>query len=130
MNFVKMNLKIFNNLLKISAFLFLFLIIFFIKKIFRSYNNSFKEGLENSELTMNLGESFCKTHSGFDLETSCNKLTDKNCQLTSCCIFTSDHKCVAGNQNGPLFNSTSKGKTKPLDFFNFQNKCYGEKCKI
>ena len=63
---------------------------------------------EKEGLTMNLGESFCKTHKGFDLENSCNRLTNQNCQLTSCCVFTSDNKCVSGNENGPLFNSDSK----------------------
>ena len=79
-------------------------------------------------LTTDSSKAFCDTNKGFNLETSCNKLTKYNCGLTSCCIWTSDNKCKAGNKNGPLFNSDSKGKTIPLDFYYFQNKCYGEKC--
>ena len=79
-------------------------------------------------LTTDSSKAFCETNKGFNLETSCNKLTKYNCGLTSCCIWTSDNKCKAGNKNGPLFNSDSKGKTIPLDYYYFQNNCYGEKC--
>jgi hypothetical protein len=85
------------------------------------------EGLDNQMPTSG-SKAFCETHSGFDLEQSCNKLTKYNCGLTSCCVWTSDNKCKAGNESGPMFNSDSKGKTKPLDYYYFQNKCYGEKC--
>ena len=71
---------------------------------------------------------FCDLHSGFDLEQSCKKLTRYNCGLTSCCVWTSDGKCKAGNKSGPLFNSDSKGKSKIFDHYYFQNKCYGENC--
>lgn len=73
-------------------------------------------------------KAFCDIHSGFDLEQSCQKLTKYNCGLTSCCVWTSDNKCKAGNKSGPLFNSDDKGKTLPLDYYYYQNKCYGEKC--
>lgn len=86
------------------------------------------EGLESNPLTTNSSKAFCDTNKGFNLETGCNKLTKYNCNLTSCCVWTSDNKCKAGNQKGPLFNSDSKGKTNPLDYYYFQNKCYGEKC--
>jgi len=72
---------------------------------------------------------FCDVNKGYTLEQSCNKLTKYNCGLTSCCVWTSDNKCKAGNKSGPLFNSDSKGKTLPLDYYYFQNKCYGEKCQ-
>lgn len=86
------------------------------------------EGLQNNPLTTDSSKAFCETNKGFNLETSCNALTKYNCGLTSCCIWTSDNKCKAGNQNGPLFGSDSKGKTIPLDYYYFLNKCYGEKC--
>ena len=79
-------------------------------------------------LTTDSSKAFCETNKGFNLETSCNNLTKYNCGLTSCCILTSDNKCKAGNQDGPLFGSDSKGKTIPLDYYYFQNKCYGGKC--
>jgi hypothetical protein len=71
---------------------------------------------------------FCETNQGNALEQSCNKLTKYNCGLTSCCVWTSDNKCKAGNKSGPLFNSDSNGKTLPIDYYYFQNKCHGEKC--
>lgn len=73
-------------------------------------------------------KAFCDTNKGFNSETSCNALTKYNCGLTSCCIWTSDKKCKAGNQNGPLFGSDSNGKTIPLDYYYFKNNCYGENC--
>jgi hypothetical protein len=86
------------------------------------------EGLENPIPTSG-SKSFCDIHSGFDLEQSCEKLTKYNCGLTSCCIWTSDNKCKAGDKSGPLFNSDEKGKTKSLDYYYYQNECYGKKCK-
>lgn len=86
------------------------------------------EGLENRQLIMDESKAFCETNKGFSLEKSCNNLTNQNCNLTSCCVWTSDNKCKAGNETGPLFNSDSKGKTNPLDYYYFQNKCYGNGC--
>jgi len=85
------------------------------------------EGLK-SQIPTSGSKAFCDMHSGFDLENSCEKLTKYNCGLTSCCVWTSDNKCKAGNKSGPTFNSDSKGKTQPLDYYYFQNQCYGEKC--
>lgn len=48
-------------------------------------------------------QAFCESHKGFDLEQSCNKLTKYNCGLTSCCVYTSDNKCKAGNNGELLF---------------------------
>lgn len=54
-------------------------------------------------LTTDSSKAFCDTNKGFNLETSCNKLTKYNCGLTSCCILTSDNKCKAGNNGELLF---------------------------
>jgi hypothetical protein len=91
------------------------------------------EGLENppdTSIIMNKNEAFCKNHIGSSgsLDESCKKLTKNNCNSTSCCVFTSDNKCAAGNSNGPTFNTDQNGKTKQLDYYYFQNKCYGNKC--
>ena len=129
----------FKYLLKIFIIFFIILsVIIFIKSIrmnFYEANQSKElvkvitlEGMKNNPLTTDSSKAFCETNKGFNLETSCNKLTKYNCGLTSCCIWTSDNKCKAGNKNGPLFNSDSKGKTIPLDYYYFQNNCYGEKC--
>ena len=126
-------------LLKVFIIFFLiFSLIIFINSIGLNFNQSQQpkklikvatiEGLETNPLTTNSSKAFCETNNGFNLETACNSLTKYNCGLTSCCIFTSDNKCKAGNQNGPLFGSDSNGKTIPLDYYYFQNNCYGENC--
>jgi hypothetical protein len=71
---------------------------------------------------------FCDVNKGYTLEQSCNKLTKYNCGLTSCCVYTSENKCQAGNKSGPTFNSDSHGLTKNLDYYYFENKCYGQGC--
>jgi hypothetical protein len=88
------------------------------------------EGFNDSSIIMNKSDAFCESHRGSSgaLDDSCSKLTKTNCNTTSCCVWTSDDKCVAGGANGPTFNSDSKGKTKQLDYYYFQNKCYGAKC--
>ena len=91
------------------------------------------EGLTNNpdtSIIMNKSDAFCESHRGSSgtLDDSCKKLTQTNCNTTSCCVWTSDEKCVAGSAKGPTFNSDSKGKTIPLDYYYFQNKCYGSKC--
>ena len=129
----------FKYLLKIFIIVFLILsVIFFINTIGLTLNEDKKskelikvitiEGLETNPLTTNSSTAFCESNKGFSKEQACNKLTKYNCNLTSCCIWTSDNKCKAGNQDGALFGSDSNGKTIPLDYYYFQNKCYGENC--
>ena len=91
------------------------------------------EGLSNppdASIIINKSDAFCENNrgSGGSLEKSCGNLTRNNCNSTSCCIWTSDNKCAAGNANGLTFNTDSNGKTKELDYYYFQNKCYGAKC--
>ncbi len=86
------------------------------------------EGLDTQLPASSGMKAFCDSHKGFDLEQSCNKLTKINCGLTSCCVYTSDNKCKAGNMSGPTFNTNSNGQSLPIDYYYFQNKCYGEKC--
>ncbi len=91
------------------------------------------EGLTNSpdtSIIINKSDAFCEIHRGSSgtLDKSCGKLTKNNCNSTSCCVWTSDSKCVAGGAGGPTFNSDSNGKTKQLDYYYFQNKCHGTKC--
>lgn len=129
----------FKYLLKIFIISFLiFSVIIFINSIGLTLNQNEQpkelikaitiEAMDSNPLITDSSKAFCDTNNGFNLETSCNALTRYNCGLTSCCIWTSDNKCKAGNQNGPLFGSDSNGKTRSLDYFYFQNKCYGEKC--
>lgn len=87
------------------------------------------EAFDNSIL-MDKSDAFCETHSGSggELDESCEKLTQNKCNSTSCCVWTSDNKCMAGNKDGPTFNTNEYGKTHMPYFYYFQNKCYGEKC--
>jgi hypothetical protein len=91
------------------------------------------EGLTNppdTSIIINKSDAFCESHRGSSgtLDESCGKLTKNNCNSTSCCVFKSNNKCVAGDANGPTFNTDSNGKTKELDYYYFMNKCYGENC--
>jgi len=86
------------------------------------------EGLENSIKTG--ADAFCESYKGSsgELNSTCGKLTNKNCNATSCCILTSNKKCVAGNSSGAIYNTDNNGKTINLDYYYYQNKCYGDKC--
>lgn len=91
------------------------------------------EGLANppdTSIIINKSDAFCESHRGSSgtLDKSCGKLTKNNCNSTSCCVWTSDNKCLAGGDRGPTFNTDSNGKTKELDYYYFQNKCHGTKC--
>ena len=87
------------------------------------------EGLEN-QLISSSSKAFCEAHRGASgtLDESCGKLTQNKCNDTSCCVWTSEDKCVAGGQDGPTFNTNASGKTKQLDYYYFQEKCYGDGC--
>ena len=88
------------------------------------------EGLDTSIL-MDKSDSFCETHRGSSgtLHDSCGKLTQNKCNSTSCCVWTSENKCMAGNEDGPTFSTDAHGKTHTPDYYYFQKKCYGEKCQ-
>ena len=91
------------------------------------------EGLTNppdTSIIINKSDAFCESHRGSSgtLDKSCGKLTKNNCNSKSCCVWTSNNKCVAGGAGGPTFNTDSNGKTKELGYYYFQNKCHGAKC--
>jgi len=98
-----------------------------------SQNSSLLEGfvLEIQHDTQNLAtgaNAFCDLYRGSSssLNNECRRLTEKNCNETSCCVFT-NNKCVAGGANGPTYNTNSNGKTINADYY-FQNQCYGANC--
>jgi hypothetical protein len=93
-------------------------------------NNNNNETKDNTSIIVNKSDAFCQHHTGSShiLENSCGKLTQGNCNTTSCCVWTSNNKCVAGKAKGPTFNTDDNGKTKNLDYYYYQNKCYGSKC--
>jgi hypothetical protein len=80
----------------------------------------------NISINMSPVDDFCKSNSA-SLKESCGKLTKKNCNATSCCVMLNGKKCVAGNQDGPTFQSES-GQDIPIDYYYYQNKCYGNDC--
>ena len=86
--------------------------------------------LPNTSIPMSKSQAFCDVHKGSSgsLDESCGRLTRGNCNDTSCCVWTSNQKCAAGGIDGPTFNSDANGKTKQLDYYYFQGKCYGTKC--
>ena len=121
-----MNLK---YVLKNFIFGFLILSLLLFINSFRLHL-SFMEGFSDNSIIMDKSDAFCESYRGSSgsLDDACSKLTKTNCGSTSCCVWTSDSKCVAGSEGGPTFNSDAKGKTKKLDYYYFQNKCYGDKC--
>ena len=128
-------------ILKIGIFVLLVLAVMNIlginlNDVYESQNNSILEGLQPGTLgiqpdTLNLStgaNAFCDLYRGSSnrLNNSCGRLTEKNCNETSCCVFT-NNKCVAGGANGPTYNSDSNGNTTTADYY-FQNQCYGANC--
>lgn len=98
-----------------------------------SQNNLLLEGfvLDIQPDTQNLAtgaNAFCDLYRGSSsrLNNECRRLTEKNCNETSCCVFT-NNRCVAGGANGPTYNTNSNGKTINADYY-FQNQCYGANC--
>ena len=85
------------------------------------------EGFDGS--TMPTGATaFCESYRGSSaqLNTACGRLTQKNCNETSCCVFA-NNKCVAGSANGPTYNTDNNGNTNTSSYY-FQNQCYGSNC--
>ena len=81
------------------------------------------EGLEQPIATG--PHAFCDSYRGSSstLNGACGKLTEKNCNETSCCVFT-NKKCVAGNVSGPTYKNRN---TNAANYY-FKNKCYGAGC--
>lgn len=89
------------------------------------------EGLE-IPLTTESSKAFCEVHKGSSgsLNESCGSLTRNNCTSTSCCVWTSDKKCLAGGKDGPTFDTGVNDKTKKDDkYYYFHSTCYGNGCQ-
>ena len=82
----------------------------------------------DTSIDLNPISDFCKSGSD-SLKTSCGKLTKKNCNSTTCCIMLNGKKCVAGNEDGPTFK-TESGEDINIDYYYYQNKCYGNSCPV
>ena len=77
----------------------------------------------NSIIKVDPAGDFCSTHTGSShtLIESCGKLTNQNCNSTSCCVMLNGKKCVPGNKDGPTFK-TLKGEPIEIDYYYYQNK--------
>ena len=77
----------------------------------------------STSIKMDPAGDFCSTHTGSSntLIESCGKLTNQNCNLTSCCVVLNGKKCVPGNKDGPTFK-TLKGEPIEIDYYYYQNK--------
>ena len=119
-------------ILKYLIYIFLFFSLVYFLKInvsFLKYKT--KEGFsDDMDDILNKGDAFCENLRGSShiLEEKCGAMNNKNCNTTSCCIWTNEEKCVSGNANGATFNSDENGKTQKLDFYYFKGKCYGGNC--
>jgi hypothetical protein len=82
---------------------------------------------QRDEFKQDLVNGFCKTNSTnpSGLDEKCGKLSEENCNATSCCIYVNNTKCMAGNANGPTFSESKDGKPFKLDNYYFQDKCFG-----
>ena len=104
------------------------------KDAYESQKNALLEGLvidiqpDTRQDLATGANAFCDLYRGSSnrLNTECKKLTQKNCNETSCCVFT-NNKCVAGGRNGPTYNSDSNGNTSRANYY-FQNQCFGTDC--
>jgi hypothetical protein len=78
-------------------------------------------------LSSDLERDFCKSFLGSSdkLQTQCNQLTKDNCKNSPCCVFVDGRKCVAGDAKGPTFQTTPNGSKINMDYYYYQNKCYG-----
>lgn len=87
-------------------------------------------GNMSTPIPMSKNRAFCDVHKGSSgsLDESCGRLTRGNCNDTSCCVWTSNQKCTAGGVDGPTFNTNTNGKTRDLNYYYFQGKCFGPDC--
>ena len=113
-------------ILKMFILFFIILMIILLINSLVSNFNEVKQSIEGfnnkNPLVTDSSKAFCDSNKGAQQEKACNALTEYNCNLTSCCIWSS--KCKAGNASGPLFNTDSNGKTIQLPYYFFQNKLY------
>ena len=90
--------------------------------------------LEKVVVVEGYANAFCDYYDGksSELNKKCGDLTKKNCKSTKCCVYAmmnGEEGCFAGNEHGPTFRFNNEGKTNEIDYFYYNNKCYGNKCK-
>jgi hypothetical protein len=63
----------------------------------------------------------CSTYASdpVTLEKKCNALSEKNCNITSCCGWLNKTSCVSGNKTGPNYHSKD-GKNITITSWDFK----------
>ena len=60
------------------------------------------------------------------IEDVCNKLSNKACRSSNCCLLLGGQKCVAGNEQGPTMKyEYSNYLIKNRDYYYYKGKCFG-----
>ena len=75
----------------------------------------------------NSGGSVCSLYASqpLVLNEKCGTLTEKNCNVTSCCVWLNGTSCVAGDASGPTFRTT-KGVPIDVKMSSFQYNLLGK----
>jgi len=115
-----------------NKYLWTFIIIFTLlylckdsRKIYETFKNNID--LDNLDSVIDGGD-ICSKHISkpMKLHETCQTLSSKSCNATSCCIWLNGKSCVAGDSSGPTFR-TNKGKKIEVDYYSYQNKEFGNK---
>lgn len=71
-------------------------------------------------------DGFCKSYiDPIVLNQKCGALTPENCNQTDCCIVLNGSKCVAGNAQGPNYQTDENGNDIDYAYYSYKNDCYG-----
>jgi hypothetical protein len=70
-------------------------------------------------------DGFCQSYTDpVELNNACSSLSTENCNQTDCCIVLNGSKCVAGNAEGPMYQ-TENGNDIDYAYYSYKNQCYG-----
>ena len=93
-----------------------------------------KNKIQEPNFNKMIKKGFCDSHKdSHTLEKSCNKLSQKSCNSTSCCVYahnakTKKSKCVAGDeQRGPIYKTDKEGTPFTYDYWYYLGKKYNVK---
>ena len=96
------------------------------KKLDVIYHLELEKLISEKAIKDDMANDFCKSFQGSSnkLQAACSQLTHENCNKTSCCVVLNGMKCVAGNKDGPTFQTAPNGKNIMIDYYYYQNKKY------
>jgi hypothetical protein len=88
------------------------------------------ENMRNAiiEPNFDLPNNFC-SHFKNDINKLDNEIKDftkENCMSTKCGVWLNGEKCVAGNENGPIYKTDNDGNKIPIENYFYMDKCYGK----